>query len=165
MAHYSIEHTCGHSSRVSLTGTYASRERELARLADGPCPDCRRAEAQERRAAESSQASAQAQAQGLPQLVGSPRQIAWAESIRAGLLPLLQAAGERLLAASAGHEAEAARILAGIAAIRACTSAHAWIEARDGSPASVRGLGVAADDAQLLVPVLAWALARQGARS
>lgn len=158
MAHYSIGHTCGHSSRIALTGSYASRERELARLADGPCADCRRAQAQERRAAESSQA------QGLPGLVGSPKQIAWAESIRAGLLPLLQAAGERLQSASAGHEAEAERIQAGIAAIRACTSAHAWIEARDGSPASVRGLGVAADDAQLLGPVLAWALARQGAR-
>ena len=149
MAHYSIGHTCGHSSRLALTGSYASRERELARLADGPCPDCRRS---------------QAQAQGLPGLVGSPKQIAWAESIRAGLLPLLQAAGERRQAASAGHEAEAERIQAGIAAIRACTSAHAWIEARDGSPASVRSLGVAADDAQLLGPVLAWALARQGAR-
>lgn len=54
------------------------RARQLAAMESYPCPACRKAEAQK-----------SAEALGLPQLIGSDKQIAWAAQIRERALRLL----------------------------------------------------------------------------
>lgn len=74
MAIYTIEHTCGHVEKADIVGKVANRASRARYLASLPCPACREAE----RAAEVAQANV-----GLPALVGTPNQIAWAEKLRA----------------------------------------------------------------------------------
>jgi len=79
MAHYTINHTCGHTDRVQLYGSHKARYAEIARRESCVCPDCYRAE---------QQAAAQtltASLPPMPSLTGSDKQIAWAETIRANL--------------------------------------------------------------------------------
>ncbi|MBR4219796.1 MAG: hypothetical protein IKR81_01495 [Victivallales bacterium] len=42
MAHYTVEHTCGHTHTYSLFGPMKERDRKLAWLAEQDCPACRR---------------------------------------------------------------------------------------------------------------------------
>jgi len=72
-------HSCGHGGeRYQAYGHHDGRERQLAAIESHPCPTCRRTEA-DRLANEA----------GLPLLIGSPKQIAWASEIRERALRLL----------------------------------------------------------------------------
>ena len=66
------KYTCGHGGeRYQVYGKMDGRARQLAAIEAYPCPECRKIEAEQ-----------QALAAGLPLLVGSPKQIAWASEIR-----------------------------------------------------------------------------------
>ena len=78
MAKYSVTYACEHTGRVDLIGPYKQREYRLERLATEVCEDCKLAAAQERATA----ASTAAAAAGIPVLVGTPKQVAWAATIR-----------------------------------------------------------------------------------
>lgn len=89
MAHYTIDHACGHKGAHQLTGKQSTRQWILGQRAQEPCPDCSRAAREEQLAIvkaqreQANQAAAESnQAAGLPALKGTPKQIAWAESIR-----------------------------------------------------------------------------------
>lgn len=73
MAKYEIKHSCGHTETVSITGTnvHGERDRRIAWLESRPCRGCE--------AAASAEAAREA---GLPELKGSPKQVAWANDIR-----------------------------------------------------------------------------------
>lgn len=77
MSKYHITHSCGHSRTYNICGTdvHGERGRKAKWYASQPCPDCRRAE-------ENAAAAQSNREKGLPQLEGSPKQIAWAETIR-----------------------------------------------------------------------------------
>lgn len=75
MANYSVRHTCGHSTDYTLYGKGTERERKLAYFAGQPCRDCIRDE-------ELRRAQTKAEKQALPALIGTEKQIAWAERIR-----------------------------------------------------------------------------------
>lgn len=83
MAKYSVTYSCGHIATKQLYGPTKDREAYIAYArASRLCPDCYRAAQEELHAAEN-QASAAANARdGLPALHGSPKQVAWAETIR-----------------------------------------------------------------------------------
>jgi len=51
MAWQTIHHACGHEQRVQLYGPHRERDRKVAWMTGQPCPDCRRASASERDAA------------------------------------------------------------------------------------------------------------------
>lgn len=73
------KHICGHDGeRYQAYGKHVLREKRLAAIEAHPCPDCRKAEAENA-----------AIAAGLPVLSGSPKQIAWASDIRERALRLL----------------------------------------------------------------------------
>lgn len=79
------QHTCGHSGeRYQAYGHHDGRERQLAAIESHPCPDCRKAEADKL-----------AKQSGLPLLVGSPKQVAWASEIRERTLRLIPARTSR----------------------------------------------------------------------
>lgn len=90
MAKYEIEHSCGHVETVDIRGTnvHGERERKAAWLAGRPCRACAEAAARER-------AEEAAKDEGMAELSGSARQVAWALDIRDGMLALLREEGER----------------------------------------------------------------------
>lgn len=83
MAKYDVTHSCGHTVEISLYGKHTERDRRLAYEAARKCAACHSASVAAARASESSKAAEAAKAADLPSLVGSPKQIAWAETIRA----------------------------------------------------------------------------------
>lgn len=75
------KHVCGHTGeRYQAYGKIDGRERQLAAIESMPCPECRRAAADK-----------QSTEAGLPMLVGSDKQIAWAAEIRERALRLIPA--------------------------------------------------------------------------
>ena len=64
---YTITHSCGHEEQVELFGKAADRDRKVAAMESEPCSECRAKEAH---------------VDGLPDLEGSPKQVAWAGDIR-----------------------------------------------------------------------------------
>ena len=84
MAQYSIDHSCGHTQVHQIYGTNVNgqREKKADWFARGICIVCYKAQ----RAAEHAEQTAQAKrgTAHLPALTGSDKQIAWAETIRAG---------------------------------------------------------------------------------
>ena len=79
MAKYDIEHACGHEVTHNLGGKVSDRARKEDWLAEQPCADCRHRDAND--AAKSAAAE-----RGLVSLVGTEKQIAWAETIRLAAL-------------------------------------------------------------------------------
>ena len=75
-----IEYACGHTEQQQMYGKNSERDRRAAAMGRDDCPACRRAAADKA-----------ATDQGLPQLTGSDKQIAWATDIRARALRLLPA--------------------------------------------------------------------------
>lgn len=75
MAKYEINHACGCVRTVNLYGPHKDRERTIEWLETQECPECKR-----RR--ENEESAAKAKAAGRPELTGSEKQIAWANTIR-----------------------------------------------------------------------------------
>ncbi len=75
MGKYVITHVCGHTEEVNLFGKHADRERKIKYLESIDCRACWDAEQ-----------AAKAREAGLPELTGSPKQIAWANGIRNRIL-------------------------------------------------------------------------------
>lgn len=75
---YSVTYDCGHEGYVQLFGKTTDRERKLSYLSTCICPDCKKAQQDKANAAAANKAAEA----GLPELTGTPKQIAWAESIR-----------------------------------------------------------------------------------
>lgn len=76
---YNIKFSCGHEGVIELYGKQEERERKIY-LAEryGYCPECEARKREE----ENKKNSELAKAIGLPELKGSEKQIAWAETIR-----------------------------------------------------------------------------------
>ena len=87
MAKYSITYKCGHTCETQLFGTYKSRERYIEWAKDNKfCPDCAEANVREHRSKENEASAQEAQERGYIELQGSPKQVAWANSIRAKVI-------------------------------------------------------------------------------
>lgn len=78
MARVTITYACGHEGVVELFGRSTDRERRAAWLASDVCPDC----AFKARAEKAAKIAAEAEADGLPRLIGSEKQVVWAEQLR-----------------------------------------------------------------------------------
>src|SRR5919201_1233445 len=100
MATETLKRSCGHETEVQLSGPTRNRERMRARLATMPCRECERAA--QRAAVEEA-----AVAQGLPELAGTPKQIARAQTIRHEILRGVT--GGREDRAAGGRQETAAR--------------------------------------------------------
>jgi hypothetical protein len=127
MAWNTPTHSCGHEGeRIQLYGPHAQREAKLEAMGRQECPACRAAKAR-----------SEAQSAGLPALVGSEKQVAWASDIRKGLIPREETVLAALRAApSAENQAlrdvaisAAERVLEGM---RSQASARWWIDHRGG---------------------------------
>ena len=86
MSKETVNFSCGHSETQQFYGKHADRVSRLEWLERGVCRECFRVEQIKKRAEESTAAAEQAKNNGLPPLVGSDKQIAWAETIRKNAL-------------------------------------------------------------------------------
>ncbi|QHJ77139.1 MAG: hypothetical protein [Bacteriophage sp.] len=133
MAKYYITYKCGHEATVQINGTnvHGERERKAAWYGTIDCPECK--------AANTAKTNKNA---GMADLDGSPKQVAWAESIRGELLPELDQ--ERQGCAEHGATAEQlAQIDTVLAWLRDQQSAAWWIDHRLSSHAALRAAGQA----------------------
>jgi len=83
MAKYEIQHSCGHVRTHTIVGPTKDRPRRVAYLEDQLCSECWAERKREALARDNAAAAAANEDRGLPALTGTPRQIEWAESIRA----------------------------------------------------------------------------------
>jgi hypothetical protein len=126
-----ITRSCGHETAVQLSGPARDRERTRAWLATMQCEECERAA--QRAAVEEA-----AVAQGLPELAGTPKQLARAQTIRHEILARVARDREELAAAGRrenASEERCARMLAEFdgwaAKLRGQRKAWWWIDRRD----------------------------------
>jgi len=138
MAKYSVKHSCGHTVEIQLCGKGTERTRKLEWLATQDCPACEKA-ARDAKHNAANAAAAQANASaGLPALQGSDKQIAWAETIRAGYMPGLQAKLAEMQAKVTPENAAIAAQAIGITeSIINNQSAAWWIDRRDHERADI----------------------------
>lgn len=84
MAKYTVTHKCGHSAQHDIKGGQPQlREWKLNELGQAICWECQKANATER-------ATEQAVAAGLPDLVGTEKQVNWAMTIRSKALASIE---------------------------------------------------------------------------
>ena len=126
-----ITHACGHLQIHHVLGFTQQQLRKVARLESAPCDSCRRAARQVSSTAYGAEQAATLAHLALANLSGSPRQVAWAESIRVTRL-------SSLLADREDGTPEACRACAAI------TEAKWWIDHRDLPLADIAAGAIAA---------------------
>ncbi|MFD1674104.1 hypothetical protein [Alicyclobacillus fodiniaquatilis] len=82
MSWYTINYQCGHEGDEQIYGPIKDRKEIAERRGQKLCPDCYKEEVTKKREVERLQATEKAQTQNLPELVGSEKQVAWAQTIR-----------------------------------------------------------------------------------
>lgn len=92
MAKYYVTHSCGHEICHQLVGKHSDRERKEEWLASVPCLECKQEEDDRARDDHNQQSAKENAAAGLPSLIGTEKQVAWAETIRKDLVARLDAA-------------------------------------------------------------------------
>ncbi len=86
MAKYTVEHSCGHVVVHQLVGKSSERDRRIEWLETVPCLECTRKAQQEARDKENAvSAQTNTEKKRIP-LIGSEKQVAWAETIRVSIL-------------------------------------------------------------------------------
>lgn len=88
---HSINHVCGHLQIHHTLGFTQQQLRKVARLESTPCDSCRQAAKRASSAATAAKQAAAIAHLTPASLTGSPRQIAWAKTIRATCLTSLLA--------------------------------------------------------------------------
>jgi hypothetical protein len=82
MAWYDVDYSCGHSGRVNLIGPGKQREWKLECEAEKLCFECYQAKLQAEREVANKAAAEQAKEMELPELAGTEKQVAWANTLR-----------------------------------------------------------------------------------
>lgn len=137
MSWYTIDHACGHQERHQIYGTnsHGERENRAEWLATTLCEECYAAQRIADREAANAAAAASNKAAALPSLAGSPKQIAWAETIRAGAAPIIVTAISNVSAQRsklpAMYQPISDDIIAALRSTLALTAAGWWIDHRD----------------------------------
>ena len=91
MAWTEITYRCGHTGSVQLYGKADTREWKAKKIGEGVCPECQA----KQDAAHDAECAAKNKEMGLPELQGTPKQIAWAESIRESAMRSMDSAFEK----------------------------------------------------------------------
>ena len=87
MAKYDVTFSCGHTETIQLFGKETDRQRKIKWYEEHcVCSSCYKKQQEEARKAAAEKAAAEASKLGLPELIGTPKQIAWAEEIRCDIV-------------------------------------------------------------------------------
>lgn len=82
MAWYYGTFACGHEGRVNLIGPTKTREWRAEKRFEGLCPECFEKERELERERENKKAAEESKEMELPELTGSEKQVAWANTLR-----------------------------------------------------------------------------------
>lgn len=128
MAKYTVTRACGHTELVELLGKMKRREYLLENVEPHKlCKECYQKELEKKHQEEAEAARRFSEQENLPELQGTPKQVAWAEVIRMKQLPKYLNAVKYVKEDMRSHPV----VLATIEAIRNQTSAKWWIDRRD----------------------------------
>ena len=86
MSWYYGTYSCGHEGRVNIIGPTKDREWKKEKHFSGLCPECYKKALDQRRQSENEAAEKAAEEMELPELSGSPKQKAWANTIRVDVI-------------------------------------------------------------------------------
>lgn len=125
MPAYNITYACGHDGTIRLHGPKRTREWIAKSKESELCPDCYKKHLEEKREFERTIARAEAKEQELTDLVGTEKQIAWAITIRAKYLSLLD---ETLQSLHLSNEIDSVIFQEVIESIQNETAASWWID-------------------------------------
>lgn len=90
MAWYYGTFICGHEGRVNITGPHKHREWKKERAFEKMCPECYEKYLQEEREKANKEAAAKAAEMELPELTGTEKQVAWANTLRQEMIDRLE---------------------------------------------------------------------------
>lgn len=91
MAKYDVTFSCGHTETVNLIGKVADRLRTIEYWEEhGLCSECYKAEKQRQFEEQNRKAAEEARELGLPELAGTEKQVAWANTIRQDTIKILE---------------------------------------------------------------------------
>lgn len=128
MAKYDVKFSCGHEGTVELFGKSADRARKIAYFEKhGVCSECYKMQ----------QAAAVAEktaAWELPELTGTPKQIAWAERIRSDFFAKFEDMEKKSGQSTAEAAEKDARFGQFFAWVKGQTEARFWIDHKDTCP-------------------------------
>lgn len=82
MAWYYGTYSCGHEGRINVIGPGKDRQWRIDREFSELCPECYKEEQAEKRAAANAAAAEKSAEMELPELTGSKKQVAWANTLR-----------------------------------------------------------------------------------
>lgn len=120
---YDVKFSCGHTATIELFGPGKERERKISWYeTHGECPECYKARKQAEREAIDAQAAQESKEKQWPELVGTPKQVAWANAIRKEKIDEIMALGA---------DEEGKRCITWI--VETFTAAKYWIDNRDRS--------------------------------
>lgn len=146
MSQYTIERSCGHIETMQICGTNRNgeRERRAEYEATRMCRECYLKDMAAKRSAANAQAADANKSAGAPMLIGSDKQIAWAESLRAPVLALIADLSAKAIAARgclpAMYYACQDDIIAYMQQINMQASAKWWIDNRTSLPRSAHDI-------------------------
>lgn len=91
MAKYNVTFSCGHDEIVELVGKVSKREWQIRQYEEtGLCSECYTKEEEKKRKKAYEEAMAEAKEMGLPDLVGTEKQVEWAMVIRQEMIEILE---------------------------------------------------------------------------
>lgn len=93
MAWYYGTYACGHEGRTNIVGPTKNRQWIADRRFEGLCPECYEAKLQADREAANAEAAEKAKEMELPELTGTEKQVAWANTIRVKMIEEAQKLG------------------------------------------------------------------------
>ncbi len=82
MAWYYGTYSCGHEGRVNVVGPGKDRKWKIENEFSGLCPECYKKHLAEEREKENEEAKRISEEMELPELSGTPKQVAWANTLR-----------------------------------------------------------------------------------
>lgn len=91
MAWYYGTYACGHEGRTNVVGPTKNRQWIADRRFEGLCPECYEAKLQADREAANADAAKKAKEMELPELTGTEKQVAWANTLRHRLVERFEA--------------------------------------------------------------------------
>lgn len=96
MAWYYGTYSCGHEGRINLIGPSKTREWKKEREFSGLCPECNEKRFEEEKEKNNKEALEKTKELELPELIGSEKQVSWANTLRLNMLEKIEVEIQKL---------------------------------------------------------------------
>ena len=99
MPWYDGTYSCGHEGTVNITGPSKDRQRKADYIFSGLCPECYKKQLEKEKEEKDIEAARKAKEMDLPELSGTEKQVAWANTLRMSQIEKLNERFEKIEAA------------------------------------------------------------------